>query len=99
MRHRLLLLALLAASVFAQTQTPTPTPTLATKWEYLIANNCRASLGENSVGMAGCFTGEGATLKMVFINELGASGWELVSAVPNGKDIVLIFKRPLAAKN
>ena len=80
---RLLLLGLMALSLFAQT------PTI--KWEYLIAGECSAATTT-------CFVGQGDARKIVLINELGASGWELVSVIANGQNMVMIFKRPLTTK-
>jgi len=80
---RLLLLGLIALSLFAQVST--------VKWEYLIASDC-------SPATAKCFVSQGATRNIVLINDLGASGWELVSTIAQGQSLAMIFKRPLATK-
>ena len=80
---KLVLLGLLALSLFAQT--------LPIKWEYLIAGDCSAATTT-------CVVGQGTAIKVMLISDLGADGWELVSAIPNGRSILMIFKRPLAPK-
>jgi len=83
MLKRLLFVPLLASALFAQAPT--------VKWEYLIAGDCSAATTT-------CVVGQGAAIKVVLIDDLGASGWELVSAIPQGRNMMMIFKRPVAPK-